>query len=107
MHSSAFAEPRYTRAQLPTSGSCAVRSGKGGDGSPGCRAQGYAMLPEGDAGAVMEALYSRGPLAVSLDASHDSFRFYASGATGRPGPCSRGLPHVVAGPRRSMSDTAV
>ena len=42
------------------------------------------MLPEGDAGAVMEALYSRGPLAVSLDASHDSFRFYASGVPGRP-----------------------
>jgi hypothetical protein len=46
------------------------------------------MLPEGDAGAVMEALYSRGPLAVSLDASHDSFRFYASGAPGE-GPPSR------------------
>ena len=37
------------------------------------------MIPEGDEKAVMEALYSRGPLAISLDASHDSFRFYASG----------------------------
>ncbi len=60
---------------------------KGGFASPiGCRAQGYAMLSEGDAGAVMEALYSRGPLAVSLDASHDSFRFYASGAPGERPP---------------------
>ena len=41
--------------------------------------QGYAMIPEGDEKAVMEAVYSRGPLAISLDASHDSFRFYASG----------------------------
>ena len=38
------------------------------------------MIPEGDEKAVMEAVYSRGPLAISLDASHDSFRFYASGA---------------------------
>ena len=37
------------------------------------------MIPEGDEKAVMEAVYSRGPLAISLDASHDSFRFYASG----------------------------
>ena len=37
------------------------------------------MVPESDEKAVMEALYSRGPLAVSLDASHKSFSFYASG----------------------------
>lgn len=42
------------------------------------------MVPESDERAVMEAVYSRGPLAVSLDASLDSFRFYASGASQGP-----------------------
>lgn len=42
------------------------------------------MIPEGNEKAVMEAVYSRGPLAISLDASHDSFRFYASGVKMHP-----------------------
>ena len=46
------------------------------------------MIPEGDEKAVMEAVYSRGPLAISLDASHDSFRFYASGMLLCPAPIS-------------------
>lgn len=41
--------------------------------------QGYAFVPEGDEEALKEAVYSRGPMAVSLDASHRSFRFYSHG----------------------------
>ncbi len=41
--------------------------------------QGYAFVPEGDEEALKEAVYSRGPVAVSLDASHRSFRFYSHG----------------------------
>lgn len=41
--------------------------------------QGYAFVPQGDDEALKEAVYSRGPLAVSLDAGHPSFRFYSHG----------------------------
>lgn len=43
------------------------------------RPQGYAYVPPKDDEALMEAVYSRGTIAVSLDASQPSFRFYASG----------------------------
>ena len=41
--------------------------------------QGYVMVPKYDDAALMEALYSRGPIAISLDASQPSFRFYSHG----------------------------
>ena len=41
--------------------------------------QGYSYVPPHDDEALMEALYSRGTIAISLDASQPSFRFYASG----------------------------
>ena len=41
--------------------------------------QGYAFVPEGDEAALREAVYSRGPVAVSIDAAHKSFRFYSHG----------------------------
>ena len=41
--------------------------------------QGYAFVPKYDDEALMEAVYSRGPIAVSLDASPPSFRFYSGG----------------------------
>ena len=41
--------------------------------------QGYAFVPKGDDEALKEAVYRRGPLAVSLDAGHRSFRFYSHG----------------------------
>lgn len=41
--------------------------------------QGYARLPRYDDGAIQEALYSRGPLAISFDASRPTFTFYSSG----------------------------
>ena len=41
--------------------------------------QGYARLPAYDDAAVMEALFSRGPLSICFDASRPSFAFYSSG----------------------------
>jgi Papain family cysteine protease/Cathepsin propeptide inhibitor domain (I29) len=41
--------------------------------------KGFARIPSGDDTALMEALYSRGPVAVSLDASSDAFTFYSGG----------------------------
>ena len=41
--------------------------------------QGYSYVPPHDDEALMEAVYSRGTVAISLDASQPSFRFYASG----------------------------
>jgi cathepsin L len=41
--------------------------------------KGFARIPRYDDEALMEAVYSRGPVAVSLDASQDSFTFYSSG----------------------------
>ena len=45
---------------------------------------GWANVPSMNETAVKEALYSRGPLSVVLDASHDSFRFYSSGVYAEP-----------------------
>lgn len=41
--------------------------------------KGFARIPRYNESALMEAVYSRGPVAVSLDASQDSFTFYSSG----------------------------
>lgn len=41
--------------------------------------QGFVYVPEYDDEALMEAVYSRGPVAVSLDASQPGFRFYSDG----------------------------
>ena len=46
-------------------------------------AQGFVYVPEYDDAALMEAIYSRGPVAVSLDASQPGFRFYADGGPAR------------------------
>lgn len=46
----------------------------------GWEVQGYSHVPEYDEEAVMEALYSRGPLAVSIDAAAPGFRFYVDGS---------------------------
>jgi len=43
------------------------------------RFKGYSKVPRYNDRALMEAVYSRGPVAVSLDASQDSFTFYSSG----------------------------
>eukprot|EP00890_Picochlorum_soloecismus_P001827 jgi/Picsp_1/2645/NSC_00875-R1_cathepsin l len=43
------------------------------------RFKGYSKVPRYNDQALMEAVYSHGPVAVSLDASQDSFTFYSSG----------------------------
>ena len=45
---------------------------------------GWARVPPMNDTAVMEALYTRGPLAVAIDASHESLRFYSSGVYADP-----------------------
>ena len=40
---------------------------------------GFARIPRFNDSALMEAVYTRGPITVSLDASQDSFTFYSSG----------------------------
>ncbi|KAL4421808.1 hypothetical protein ABPG77_001597 [Micractinium sp. CCAP 211/92] len=41
--------------------------------------KGFARVPRYNDAALREALLSRGPLAISFDASHPSFRFYSGG----------------------------
>ena len=41
------------------------------------------MVPAYDDDALMEAVYSRGPLAVTLDAAQPGFRFYSGGDASR------------------------
>lgn len=41
--------------------------------------KGYARVPRYDDAALQEAVYSRGPVAISFDASRESFTFYSSG----------------------------
>ena len=45
-------------------------------------------VPGGDDQALMEVLYSRGPVAVAIDASQDTFRFYSSGEGGGERGCA-------------------
>ena len=58
--------------------------------------QGYSYVPPHDDEALMEAVYSRGTIAISLDASQPSFRFYASG--GRSACCHQQLLYAMEGP---------
>lgn len=41
--------------------------------------KGYVRVPRYDEAALREAVYSRGPIAISFDASRPSFRFFSSG----------------------------
>ena len=41
--------------------------------------QGYVSIPEGDLQGIRRAVYTQGPLAVSIDASQPGFRYYSSG----------------------------
>ncbi|KAK9814317.1 hypothetical protein WJX72_003933 [[Myrmecia] bisecta] len=46
--------------------------------------KGFVAVPAGDDAALKEAVYTKGPVAVSLDASQPSFRFYAGGVYDDP-----------------------
>ena len=62
------------------------------------RVAGYAFVPAGDDEALREAVYSRGPLQVSIDAAARGFRFYSSGVYDEPScsPKEEDLDHSVA-----------
>ena len=62
------------------------------------RVAGYAFVPAGDDEALKEAVYSRGPLQVSIDAAAKGFRFYSSGVYDEPScsPKEEDLDHSVA-----------
>ncbi|EIE24547.1 cysteine proteinase [Coccomyxa subellipsoidea C-169] len=62
------------------------------------KVKGYSYVPPHDDEALMEAVYSRGTIAVSLDASQPTFRFYASGTYDEPNCMwkSDDLDHAVA-----------
>ncbi|CAL5219433.1 g1262 [Coccomyxa viridis] len=62
------------------------------------KVKGYSYVPRHDDEALMEALYSRGTIAISLDASQPSFRFYASGTYDEPNCMhkAKDLDHAVA-----------
>ncbi len=40
---------------------------------------GFVDLPEGDEEKLMEALAAVGPIAIAIDASHETFQFYSHG----------------------------
>ncbi|KAL6763487.1 hypothetical protein V8C86DRAFT_2496198 [Haematococcus lacustris] len=40
---------------------------------------GYLTLPEGDEGAMMEAVATHGPIAIAFDANHPTFKYYSEG----------------------------
>eukprot|EP00195_Chlamydomonas_chlamydogama_P002652 CAMPEP_0202921880 /NCGR_PEP_ID=MMETSP1392-20130828/77617_1 /ASSEMBLY_ACC=CAM_ASM_000868 /TAXON_ID=225041 /ORGANISM="Chlamydomonas chlamydogama, Strain SAG 11-48b" /LENGTH=614 /DNA_ID=CAMNT_0049615479 /DNA_START=109 /DNA_END=1953 /DNA_ORIENTATION=+ len=47
--------------------------------SKAAKFSGYETTPQGDEEALMEALATRGPLYVALDADHPSFKYYSEG----------------------------
>ena len=69
----------------------------------GCRADGTSVarlndwvnIPSGDENAMMDALGSRGPVAVGIDVSKPSFRFYSSGIYNEPTCSTSQLNHAV------------
>ncbi|KAF8383160.1 hypothetical protein PRIPAC_72302 [Pristionchus pacificus] len=57
--------------------------------------KGYVSLARGDEGALQEAVATIGPIAVAIDASHNSFAYYASGVYYEPSCSSTALDHAI------------
>jgi len=56
----------------------------------GATITGYVNVTSGDNSALQDALYSQGPISVSIDASQDDFSFYSSGVYYNPN-CKNGM----------------
>ncbi|KAM3614783.1 uncharacterized protein V6R79_018972 [Siganus canaliculatus] len=54
----------------------------------------YSFLPEGDEGALKEAVATIGPISVAIDATRPLFAFYRSGVYNDPS-CSKSVNHAV------------
>lgn len=52
--------------------------------SRGVIVKGFTSVEKGDVAGIKEALYTKGPLAVSIDAAQPTFRFYSSGVYNDP-----------------------
>ncbi|OQV18057.1 Cathepsin L [Hypsibius exemplaris] len=53
------------------------------------------VVPAGDEGKLKEAIATVGPVSVAIDASHESFQFYAKGVYDEPACSSEELDHGV------------
>ncbi|KAI9576862.1 cathepsin L [Glossina fuscipes] len=56
---------------------------------------GYFDIPEGDEDKMKKAVATMGPIAVAIDASHESFQFYSEGVYNEPECNSETLDHGV------------
>lgn len=57
--------------------------------------EGYVTIPEGDEKELTIAVATVGPVAVAIDASHDSFQSYKSGIYYEPNCDAKNLDHAV------------
>ena len=94
-----FFPARRVPALMATSASSSPPSSSISSSSPSPpKVKGYAFVPAGDDEALIEAVYSRGPLQVSINAAAKGFRFYSSGVYDEPScsPREEDLDHSVA-----------
>lgn len=61
----------------------------------GATDRGFVDIPEGDEEKMKQALATVGPIAVAIDASHESFQFYSEGVYDEPSCDSQQLDHGV------------
>ena len=56
---------------------------------------GFVDIPQGDEAALMKAVATMGPVSIAIDASQESFQFYAKGVYQEPDCSSKDLDHGV------------
>lgn len=78
---------------LGADGYCHYENATGGH--PTVSISGYANVTVGDVTALEEALATRGPIAISIDASKPTFSFYSHGVYSEPTCSTTDLDHTV------------